>query len=153
MTFKFDENTCSKVKTALIDCYHSKSRIRIWYGDNNTGESWLDEYDTTGTVGRSSGQVKIPLLLKNARSSGGGGILCHCIIRIDVIRSRRTIYKHPLFCVPALEVYPNLDEETKIQYPFLVLKNGTIQARFKTKENAHRYIDFMTGERYTTGGV
>lgn len=153
MPFKFDENTCDKVKNALIACYNSKSRIRIWYGDNNTGESWLDEYDTIGTVGRSSGQVKIPLLLKNARSSGGGGILTDCIVRIDVISSKRTIYKHPLFYVPTLGVYPNLDEETKVKYPFIILKNGTIQARFKTDKQARKYIDFMTGERYTTGGV
>ena len=152
MSFKFDENTCSKVKTALVDCYHSKSRIRIWYGNTETGVSWLEEYDTIGTIGCSGGQVKIPLLLKNARSSGGGGILCHCIIRIDIISSRRTIYKHPLFYVPTLGVYPNLDEDTKTKYPFIVLKYGTIQARFKTEKSAYNYIEFMTGERYSTGG-
>jgi hypothetical protein len=153
MPFKFDENTSDKVKNALIDCYHSKARIRVWYGNTNTGESWLEEYDTIGTVGRSTGQQKTPLLIKNSRSSGGGGILTNCITRIDVISSKRTIYKHPLFYVPTLGVYPNLDEETNIKYPFIVLKNGTIQALFKTKGQAHRYIDFMTGERYTTGGV
>ena len=89
MPFKFDENTCDKVKAALVDCYHSKARIRIWYGDTATGVSWLEEYDTIGTIGRSGGQVKIPLLLKNARSSGGGGILCHCIIRIDIMLGDR----------------------------------------------------------------
>lgn len=153
MTFKFDDNTCSKVKNALIDCYHSKARIRVWYGDTDTGESWLEEYDTIGTVGRSTGQQKIPLLIKNSRSTGGGGILCHCIIRVDVISSKRTIYKHPLFYVPMLGVYPNLDEETKVKYPFIVLKNGTIQARFKAEKQACKYIDFMTGNRYTMGGV
>lgn len=153
MTFKFDDNTCDKVKKALIDCYNAKSRIRVWYGDTDTGVSWLEEYDVVGTIGRSSGQAKIPLLIKNSRSIGGGGILCHCIIRIDVIGSRRTIYEHPLFYVPTLGVYPNLDDETKVPYPFIVLKYGTIQARFKTKGQAHKYIDFMTGKRYTTGGV
>lgn len=153
MTFNFNENTSDKVKECIEHCYHSKSRVRIWYGNNNTGECWLEEYDTIGTVGRSSGQVKIPLLLKNARSSGGGGILTNCIIRIDVISSKRTIYKHPLFYVPTLGVYPNLDEETKVKYPFIVLKNGTIQARFKAEKQAYKYVGFMTGNRYTMGGV
>jgi len=112
----------------------------------------MDEYETTGTIGRSTGQQKIPLLIKNSRSSGGGGILCHCIIRIDVISSRRTIYEHPLFDVPTLGVYSNLDEDTKTEYPFIVLKYGTIQARFKNKKSAYNYIDFMLGNRYTTGG-
>lgn len=150
--FTFDNNTCSKVKTVLTECYNNQCRLRIWYGDTKTGLSWMDEYDIVGTIGRSSGQAKIPLLIKNSRSSGGGGILCHCIIRIDVISSRRTIYKHPLFNVPTLGVYPNLEEDTKTDYPFIVSKNNELQARFKSEKQATNYIDFMTGERYTTGG-
>ena len=150
--FYFNNETSDKVKECLEHCYNSKLRIRIWYGDTKTGVSWLEEYDTMGTIGRSTGQQKRPLLIKNSRSSGGGGILCHCIIRIDVISSRRTIYEHPLFYVPTLGVYPNIDEDTKTKYPFIVLKYGTIQARFKSRTSAYNYIDFMTGERYTTGG-
>ena len=149
--FAFNEKTCDKVKTVLTECYNKQCRIRIWYGDAKTGLSWVEEYDVIGTIGRSTGKQKIPLLIKNSRSSGGG-ILCHCIIRIDVISSKRIIYKHPLFNVPSLGVYPNLDEDTKAKYPFIVLKYGTIQARFKSRTSAYNYIDFMTGERYTTGG-
>jgi len=150
--FTFDNNTCETVKTVLTECYNNQCRIRIWYGDTDTGASWLDEYDTMGTIGRSTGQQKTPLLIKNSRSIGGGGILCHCIIRIDIINSRRTIYEHPLFYVPTLGVYPNLDEDTKTKYPFIVLKNGTIQARLKKEKQAYNYIDFMLGKRYTMGG-
>lgn len=150
--FYFNNETSDKVKECLEHCYNSKLRIRIWYGDTKTGLSWLEEYDTMGTIGRSTGQQKIPLLIKNSRSSGGGGILCHCIIRIDVIGSRRTIYKHPLFYVPTLGVYPNLDEDTKNKNPFVVLKYGTIQAKFKSRNSAYNYVDFMTGKRYTMGG-
>lgn len=150
--FYFNDETNDGVKQCIEHCYNSNNRIRIWYGDTKTGVSWLDEYDTTGTIGRSTGRQKIPLLIKNSRSSGGGGILCHCIIRIDVIGSRRTIYKHPLFYVPTLGVYPNLDEDTKIECPFIVLKYGTIQARFKSRKSAYNYVDFMNGKRYTRGG-
>lgn len=150
--FTFDKNTCDKVKKVLTECYNNQCRVRIWYGDTDTGLSWMEEHDVTGTIGRSTGQQKIPLLIKNSRSSGGSGILCHCIVRIDVISSKRTIYEHPLFDVPTLGVYPNLDEDTKIEYPFIVLKYGTRQARFKNKNSAHNYVDFMTGKRYTMGG-
>lgn len=150
--FAFNEKTCDKVKTVLTGCYNNQCRVRLWYGDTKTGLSWMDEYDMIGTISRSTGQQKIPLLIKNSRSIGGGGILCHCIIRIDIISSRRTIYKHPLFYVPTLGVYPNLDEDTKNKYPFIVLKYGTIQARFKSEKQAKNYVDFMTGKRYTTGG-
>ena len=150
--FTFDNNTCSKVKTVLTECYNTQCRVRIWYGDTKTGVSWMDEYDTTGTIGCSTGKQKIPLLIKNSRSSGGGGILCHCIIRIDVIKSRRTIYRHPLFNVPMLTVVTNNDNDTKNKYPFIVLKDNELQARFKSRKSAYNYVYFMTGERYTTGG-
>lgn len=150
--FTFDNNTCSKVKTVLTECYNTQCRVRIWYGDTKTGVSWMDEYDTTGTIGRSTGKQKIPLLVKNSRSNGGGGILCHCIIRIDVIGSRRTIYRHPLFNVPMLTVVTNNDNDTKNKYPFIVLKDNELQARFKSRKSAYNYVYFMTGERYTTGG-
>lgn len=42
-----------------------------------------------GTVGRSTGKVKIPLLVHNSRSMGGGGILTHCIIGIRLSRKDR----------------------------------------------------------------
>jgi len=148
----FDNNTCDKVKTVLTECYNNQCRVRIWYGDTKTGLSWLEEYDTMGNIGRSTGQQKIPLLIKNSRSNGGGGILCHCIIRIDVIVSRRTIYKHPLFNVPLLTVATNNDNDTKNKYPFIVLKDNGLQARFKSEKQATNYVDFMLGNRYTTGG-
>ena len=150
--FSFNNETNDKVKQCIEYCYNSNNRIRLWYGDTKTGVSWLEEYDTMGTIGRSTGQQKIPLLIKSNRSSGGGGILCHCIIRIDVIGSRRTIYEHPLFYVPVLTVAINTDKDTKNKYPFIVLKDNELQARFKNKKAAYNYVDFMTGERYTTGG-
>ena len=150
--FYFKDETSDKVKQCIEHCYNSKLRVRIWYGDTDTGVSWLDEYDIMGTIGRSTGQQKIPLLIKNSRSSGGGGILCHCIIRIDIISSKRTIYEHPLFSVPLLTASTNNDNDTKNKYPFIVLKDNELQARFKSEKQAKNYIGFMTGERYTTGG-
>ena len=150
--FYFNDETSDKIKECIEYCYKSKLRLRIWYGDTKTGVSWLDEYDTIGTIGRSTGKQKIPLLIKSSRSSGGGGILCHCIIRIDVISSRRTIYRHPLFNVPMLTVATNNDNDTKNKYPFIVSKNNELQARFKSEKQAKNYIDFMLGNRYTTGG-
>ena len=150
--FYFNDETSDKVKECIEYCYNSKLRIRIWYGNTKTGVSWLEEYDVTGTIGRSTGKQKIPLLVKNSRSNGGGGILCHCIIRIDAINSRRTIYKHPLFNVPLLTVATNNEKKNKNKLPFIVSKNNELQARFKSEKQAKNYIGFMLGNRYSTGG-
>jgi len=73
-------------------------RIVLDYGDIKTGKSWGEQYDITGYVGRSTGEVKIPLLIHNTRSMGGGAILTHCIIKI--VRSndkKRVLYQHPSY--------------------------------------------------------
>ena len=78
----FDINTDEKVMKELCQAYRGKYRIRFWYGDNK--KSWNDENDTIGTIGRSTGKIKIPLLIKSSRSYGGGAILDQCIVRIDI---------------------------------------------------------------------
>lgn len=75
------------------------TRIRLHYGDVQTGKDWMDVYDVAGKLSRSMGPVKIPILIHNARSMGGGGILDNCIVRIRYANKRqgRDIYKHPLY--------------------------------------------------------
>lgn len=70
-----------------------RTRIILDYGDIKTGRSWGDRYDITGYVGRSTGYSKIPLLIHNTRSMGGGGILTHCIIGIKTSKGKIPLYK------------------------------------------------------------
>ena len=35
------------------------------------GRDWLEEYDTCGYIGRSTGSIKVPLLIHDKRSCGG----------------------------------------------------------------------------------
>lgn len=76
-------------------------RIRPYYGDAETGRDWGEVFDVTGYVGNSTGRIKIPILLHNARSVGGGSILDHCIVKIDHANKRDggTIYFHPTYHV------------------------------------------------------
>lgn len=75
-------------------------RLRFHYGDNKTGQAWGDT--ETGYVGRSTGSVKIPLVVNNARSMGGGGILTHAVVKIEAAKKNRggqhdVLYQHPKF--------------------------------------------------------
>lgn len=85
-----NENVISVLENAL------KNRIRIIvdYGDVSTGKSWNEQFDVTGYVGRSTGKIKIPLLVHNSRSYGGGTILDHCIIKIMTSKGKRVLYQH-----------------------------------------------------------
>lgn len=66
----------------LENIRHDGTRVTLDYGDVKTGESWGEQYDITGTLSRSTGRIKIPILIHNSRSFGGGAILDHCIIGI-----------------------------------------------------------------------
>jgi hypothetical protein len=144
--FKVYENA-ERIAKALKYCYENNMRCRIWYGDSETGESWLDEIDITGYVKRSGGCLKVPLLVYNSRSWGGGEILMNAIVRIDCIKTKEKLYVHKNFHVPSLVIVPSDTDGYEWQ-----VENGTtgrVCARFKTRIQAERYIEFMKGERYS----
>ena len=73
------------------------TRVRFHWGDTITGKDWGDSYDVTGTLGRTTGPVKVPILLHNKRSMGGGAILTQCIVKITTTQGKRVLYEHPLY--------------------------------------------------------
>lgn len=139
-----DENFIKKIAS----CIHS-GRYRIWYGDKDTGRSWNETYDVTGEIGRTGGHFKIPILLHDRRSIGGGAILLGSVIRIDDTATRQTIWKHENFHVEKMVIEKRASED----YPFAVMcikDSGAVsnEANFKTEKQAERWIDFQNGKRY-----
>lgn len=143
----FSHLTPSAVKVALARANHQDVRVRLWYGDTDTGRSWMDEFDVIGQVGRSMGPTKIPLLIRTRRSDGGSAILDHCIIRLDVNWGdhKETLYRHPNFHLPELTITPS---DMQPEYVENVLEDGQIVARFRKPGQAARWIAFMRGERW-----
>ena len=74
--------TSREVIEILEELRQKQVRIELDYGDTKTGRSWGEVHDIKGRIGRSNGEIKIPILLYNNRSLGGGAILDHCIIGI-----------------------------------------------------------------------
>jgi len=112
----------------------------------------MDEYDTIGTVGRSTGTNKIPLLIKTKRSFGGGAILDHCIVKIMV--GGRTVLQHPKFHLQPMTIRPILSSDyagglnlRAEGYTHAVDIDGMNNANFKSLRQATNYIAFMKGER------
>ena len=142
--FTFSDNTNEKVKQVLTSCYNRKNRVRIVYGDVNTGESYLEEYEILGYIGKSTGIKPIPLLINNSRSSGGGGILTDIILKIVDTQTKQVLFKHENYVMPVLtkEISSHND------YLYDVIYNGeSVVARFKTEKQANNYIDFMQCKR------
>ncbi len=81
--YEVNTETPDELVTLLEKLYDGRNtRITIDYGDTKTGKSWNEVYDITGYIGRSTGNPKLFLLVKNKRSSGGGAILTDCILSI-----------------------------------------------------------------------
>ena len=68
-------------------------RIRLIYGDVATGKAWGEDSRDAGTIGRSMGTKKIPLLVRTSRSMGGEAILTHCIVKVLESRGSSVLYE------------------------------------------------------------
>lgn len=142
----FHKDTPLQVCDAIALAYARQLRVRIWLGDTETGTAWMEEHDVVGTIGRSTGQRKVPLLLERKTSVGGAAILTHCIVRLDRTDGAGTVYKHPSF-THGFESYsiglePGTDDVWRV-------KNAQgVVATFNKKLTAERWVAFMRGERY-----
>lgn len=132
--------TSDEVINVLENAIATNERIRVFYGDKETGRDWCEEYDTIGTIGRSTGSIKIPLLIKRIDSTGGGSLLTHCIVKVT--QNKREVYKHPEYHIGELaKKFPMPHKE----YKFGVLRDGDNIANFKTAWQTENYIKFLKG--------
>jgi hypothetical protein len=91
----YHNQTATSVIEWLEASRERRQRFEFEYGDTETGQSWGDK--PTGSVGRSTGKIKIPLVIYNARSMGGGALLDHCIVRIRTAAGKHVVYQHPKY--------------------------------------------------------
>ena len=144
------DNVNEDLMSLIVRAWEHRFRIRIFYGDIHTGRSWNEEYDVMGIVGRSTGNIKIPILLSRKNSNYGGALLLSSVIRVDDIEDKKTLWKLPNFHVEELNVCSN----DSFELPWKVEKlneetnKWQTQACFKTEIQAQRYKEFMEGKRY-----
>lgn len=144
---KSESGTCYSIETSdqvisVLDSLNRGTRVRVWYGKD--GISWDEENDACGYIGRSTGIVKIPLLVNNNRSLGGGALLDSSIIKIVRTEDKRTLYAHPNFKQSIFNVIVGSDLK---EYAANVNKDGVLYARCKTLKQAEKLAQFMNGER------
>ena len=89
----YGKETSAEVIEVLEKCRKSKTRIVLDYGDVNTGVSYEEVYGIKGTISRSCGEIKIPILLMySSRSIGGVGIATSIIIGIKESKGGKVLY-------------------------------------------------------------
>ncbi len=137
----YHAETPKKVIALLENLLKHRTEVRVFYGDTKTGQSWHEEHDVVGCIGRSTGTIKIPLLVP-VGDSGGPGLLDHCIVRID---SREgTLYRHKKFRVGDM----TLAKGTTRAYPWDILIDNVLYARCKKNSEATKLMAFLQGNLF-----
>jgi len=141
----YHENTSEEIIKVLEDARKHNKRVRIFYGDTETGRDWMEIYDTIGTIGRSCGEVKIPLLIKNSRSCGGGAILDNCIVKITI--DKKVVYQNTKYYLPEMEIKEASEELKAKGYLYSVFADGKNTYNCKTLKQVENEIAFHKGLR------
>jgi hypothetical protein len=59
----FHAQTPDAVVQSLESARSRRQRVRLYYGDFQTGRDWLEEHDVEGIIGNSMGPLRVPLLI------------------------------------------------------------------------------------------
>lgn len=144
----YDTRTPDEVIRVLESARLNRTRLHISLGETDNdrgkiGRDWLEEFETHGYIGRSMGPVKVPLLLSNSRSIGGGAILDHCIVRIRTSAGGRVLWQHPQYHHGVLEIRRKAEPVELPDGRLLtvdVLRDGELHASFEGMAQARRWV-------------
>lgn len=143
----FSSDTPLAVQRILERYRRSGDTLRVFLGDTSTGHDWMEEFDTIGTVGRSNGVFKVPLLI-SADDNGGPELHGHCIVKMVDVATGKQLWVCKHYHIPELrivEISPSTDS-----YSWAVEADGQTHARFSRYSKAARWLAFMSGEINTT---
>ena len=136
----FDPGTHPEAAKVLEAARKRGRKLRLILGDTATGEPWLEEHDVVGRIGRSTGSLKIPLLIE-ADQRGGSAILCACILAVIDWDSGDILYRHAAYREADLGIRPS----EAADLPWSVMRGEEVVARFQDIAKACAYLAFMRG--------
>ncbi|MEI7792803.1 MAG: hypothetical protein WCI57_04940 [Candidatus Berkelbacteria bacterium] len=128
----YNEKTYQHVINAMEKARYRGARVKFAWGDPNTGKSWDEENDIIGTIGLSTGKVKMSLLIATKRSFGGGAISDDCIVKMTDTKTGEILYQHPKYEAPVIDIIPS----DMAEYKFNTIVNGKLYGRHKSLRSA-----------------
>ena len=136
----YGPNTSPLVIQALELAKEGGHRIRLWFGNPESGESWEVEHDNIGYVSTNVwGLAEFPVLVHNSRTDIGTRIETWAVVKATV--NGITVYQHFNFSQPKYSVVADT-----------VLIGEDVHRCFKSEQAARRWVDWMYGKRTSLGG-
>ena len=130
----FHLDTPDNLCALICELISKRSKVKIFLGDPKTGENWNEEHDTIGTIGKSTGRIKIPLLVPSAY--GGTALMTDNIVEIYTLKdrhnTRKCLYKCDKFKFSSIEI----KEGNLPEYPYSVYVDGELYSNHKTERSA-----------------
>ncbi|BCU08363.1 hypothetical protein [Allochromatium tepidum] len=120
----FKPKTPPRVRRILEKAWREDVKLRLFFGDVDSGRDWLEENDTSGRIGRSTGLMKVPLLLSDS-GRFGAPILDDCIVKIQN-QAGKVLWQHRKYHLPEMEIQKGSGGSWEL------LVEGRVHARFKS---------------------
>lgn len=144
----YSTRTPDKVVRILERCRRDDTLIFVRLGDRETGRDWMEESFCWGRIGRSTGSIKIPLLVA-PKQYGAPGLSDDGIVAIfamadpdwedsaSAVPILQPLYKHPKYHVPPMR----LDKAITPGYVCGAYdEQGGNHAQFKTWREGHLWM-------------
>lgn len=135
----FHEQTSKKVRAAIKKAYENEWVVKIYQGDPDTGVVWHEENDRIGQIGRSTGEIQIPLLVPIGER-GGGSLMDDRIVGIKIIDTGEWVYIHPTLKLPDVSIIPSDMRE----YKYNTVINSEIYGRHYTLGDAYKTREMLS---------
>jgi hypothetical protein len=102
--FYLDKDTADDVRHVLNSVYAGSrrgARIRVWYGNVVTGRAWNNTFNVAGYLGSTTKRIQEPVIRALKSATEGEIVNAAQIVRIDMVETGETLYRHAKFHVGA----------------------------------------------------
>lgn len=137
----FHPTSPEPLRNALASSRACGRKVRLYYGNPDSGECSLATTNNIGWIGRTSGAaLPYPMLMTSVEAKAGLRIFDSGVVRVqDLDSSGMVIYEHPNYHLPEMSVAEMPDACV------VVVLSNTQRLQFEGNEHYARWTKYMRG--------